>query len=524
MSTLVASSMNSANGEIVGSTLPRLWTRPLVDGPPGPCGCGCSLDDDTSFGFAVDEFASEVLGVPFDPWERWLVIHGGELLPDGRPRFRKLLIVVARQNGKTHVLVVLSLFWLFVERVKLVLGTSTVLDYARESWEKAVTLAEDVEVLTADVPRNGVRRANGEQTLTTSDKCRYKIAAANRRGGRSLTIHRLILDELREHRDWSAWSASYNAMNAVPDAQVWAISNQGDFNAVVLDSLRSEVVDDKGELRPADEVDQRMGLFEWSAPLGSKADDPAAIAMANPNLGRRIDLNDLLADARRAIRNGGEELASFLTECLCLRVPVLDPAVDSDAYGRCLDPGTLDAVRSRVALCVDVSMDSLHATLYAAALLEDERVRIEPVAAWDGTDATKQLRAELPDLVKQVKPRMIGWFPAGPAAAVGAALIERKAAGWPPAGVKIEQIRSDINSVCMGFADMVGSEQIAHSDDPLLAAHIEAAEKAFVGDGFRFTRKGAGHVDAVYAAAGAVHLARTLQPRSRPRLVVARTS
>jgi hypothetical protein len=37
-----------------------------------------------------------------------------------------------------------------------------------------------------------------------------------------------------------------------------------------------------------------------------------------------------------------------------------------------------------------------------------------------------------------------------------------------------------------------------------------------------FSRKGEGHVDAAYAAAGAVHLARTLPaPVGKPRLVVA---
>jgi phage terminase large subunit-like protein len=65
------------------------------------------------------------------------VIHAGELLPDGRPRFRTVLVLVARQNGKTHALKVLGLYWQFVEMWPLILGMSTNLDYAREAWEKA---------------------------------------------------------------------------------------------------------------------------------------------------------------------------------------------------------------------------------------------------------------------------------------------------------------------------------------------------------------------------------------------------
>jgi phage terminase large subunit-like protein len=114
-----------------------------------------------------------------------------------------------------------------------------------------------------------VRLANGEQQMTTVHRARYKVAASNRRGGRSLSIDRLILDELREHHDWSAWNAAVPAMNARPNAQVFAISNQGDDAAVVLESLRSSALTfiDTGE------GDPRLGLFEWSAPDGCDVDD-----------------------------------------------------------------------------------------------------------------------------------------------------------------------------------------------------------------------------------------------------------
>lgn len=503
---------------VLGSTTPRLFTPPLIEGDPGPCGCGCALTSVTSYGFAVERFARDVLGLPLDPWERWLVIHAGELLADGRPRFRKLLIIVARQNGKTHLLTVLALFWLFVSRVALILGTSTNLDYARESWEKAVELAEENPVLAPRIPKRGVRSTNGQQTMRTTYKSRYKIAASNGKGGRSLTVHRLILDELREHRSWEAWNAAYLAMNAVRDGQAWAITNQGEASAVVLNSLRSEAIDENDQLRPIDERDVRLGLFEWSAPIGSRADDPAALAMANPNLGRRIDLDDLLADARRALRNGGEELAKFLTEILCMRVQVLDPAVNMERWhdpkAGCLVPGTLDGVRSRVALVFDVSLDGQHATLCAAALLDDGKVRVEPVAAWESTQA---MRRELPDLVARIRPRALGWFPNGPAAAVAADMAARK--GWPPAGVKFAELSGEATAVCMGFADLVDSGDVLQSGDPLLDAHVGGAEKLRQGDAWRFTRRGAGHCDAAYAAAGAVHLARTLPPEA-PRSAV----
>lgn len=502
VASLDLDSTSSASG-VVGHTEPRIWTPPLRELTPA-----------TSYGFDVVDFARDVLEQPLDPWQEWLVVHAGELLPDGRPRFRQVVVLVARQNGKTHLLVVLSLFWLFVELRKTVLGTSTNLGYAKESWEKAVELAESSPELADEIAR--VRRAAGEESLVTVHGCRYKIAASNRKGGRSLTIDRLILDELREHDSWEAWNAAVPAMNAVPDAQAWAITNQGDDKSVVLESLR------KSALRYLEtgEGDERLGLFEWSAPSGAEPDDVDALAAANPNLGHRIELDGLLGDARRAKLAGGDELAGFRTEILCQRVANLDPAVDAVAWRECLDVGTLDAVRSRVALCVDVSLDGRHATLAAAARLDDGRVRVEIVAAWTDTAA---LRRELPAVVRRVRPKVFGWFPYGPAAAVAAELADRKGrADWPPRGVKVDGIRSEVDAVCMGFAELVEARELVHSGDPLLDAHVEATEKQRHGDGWRFTRRGAGHCDATYAAAGAVHLARTL-PTSvgKPRIITA---
>ncbi len=490
---------------MLGSTEPRLWTPPLRE-----------LTPDTSYGFDVIDFARDVLALPLDPWEEWAVIHAGELLADGRPRFRTLLILVARQNGKTHLLVVLALFWLFVELQALVLGMSTNVIYAKEAWQKAVDLAQGCEQLAALIPRDGIRLSNGEVALKTADGCRYMIAAANRRGGRSLTINRLVIDELREHRDFVAWDAATNATNAVMDAQVFTITNQGDEQAVVLDSLRTPAL----EFIETGVGDPRLGLFEWSAPQGADPTDVEALAMANPNLGRRLDPDALLGKAMRAKAAGGAELTGFRTEVMCQRVHLLDPAIDPDRWDAngTEEPVSLAEHRQQVALCVDVSLDGSHASLIAAAVL-DGVVHAEVVKAWDGFGCTKAVRAELPGIVRRVKPRVIGWFPAGPAAAMAAEMQARRAVGadrWPPRGVALEELKADLHAVCMGVAEQVVAGDLQHPNDPMLTAHVRAAQKLRRGDGWVFTRKGKMPIDGAYALAGAVHLARTLPPPPPP--------
>ena len=63
------------NDDAHGITTPRIFTPPLRE-----------LTPETSNGFAVIEFAEKFLHVHLYPWQKWLLIHGLELLPDGSYR------------------------------------------------------------------------------------------------------------------------------------------------------------------------------------------------------------------------------------------------------------------------------------------------------------------------------------------------------------------------------------------------------------------------------------------------------
>jgi hypothetical protein len=492
-------------GELLGSTTPRLWTPPLRE-----------LTPETSWGFDFNDFCRDVLDEPNDPWQEWLSIHVGELLEDGRPRFRTVLVLIARQQGKTTWARKLTLFWLFVIQVGMVLGTSTDRQYAKVSWQAVCDMAEANEYLADELPPDPVRKTIGEEMLTTIWGSKYKFAASNKRAGRSLTIDRLLLDELREHSSFETWNAAVNAMNAVYDAQTVAISNQGDTSAIVLDSLRLpaiEYIEGRGG-------DPRLGLFEWSAPQGSDPTDLAALAMACPDLGRRTDPDVLLAAAMKAKAAGGEELTGFKTEVMCMRVALLDPAIDPDQWEAAGTDEPLDLAdhRDRVALCLDVSLDASHATLMAAALI-DGKIHTEVVEQWEGFGCTQQLRRELPALVRKIKPRALGWFPQGPAAAIATDLANRKRPGvdhWPPFRVSVDELKGEVDSICMGLQDLVQVGEVVHPKDPMLDQHIGSAQKLRRGDRWVFTRKGTGPIDGAYATAGAVHLARTLPPPLAP--------
>lgn len=477
---------------MLGKTTPRLATRPLVEGPPGPCGCGCALTSETTYGFAVEEFARSVVSQPLDPWQRWLVIHGMEVLSNGWPRFRQVVVLVARQNGKTELLVVLSLFWLWVQQVGMVLGTSTKLDYSREAWSKSVTLARRSRELCGDISARGsVRNANGEQEMRTPWGSRYKIAAANEEGGRSLTINRLIEDELRQHHDWTAHTAAANAMNAVADAQAWAITNEGDDRAVVLhsfyDAALTYISTGKG--------DRRLGLFAWSAPAGCDLLDVEATAQANPNLGRRVHWESLEGEAIRAQQAGGEVEAKYRTEVLCQRVADLKPrpilVEDWAATAVDVHPS------GPPVFFVTVSKEMDSATVMVAAL-EGGVPHVGIAAHQPGTD---WVTARVRDLRSKHPQARFGAYQAGPVKAWVPTLAE--------SGVVLDLLPAgEAAAACTHLQKLAAVRGFTHSPHEILVDSLKGAEKRDVdGGGWVWDwRKSTGDLAPLAGATGALWL------------------
>ncbi len=514
MSAPAVEVVDDDTGEVfLGSIVPRLYTPPLAVGEPGPCGCGCALTEETSYGFAVARFADERLSRPLWAWQRWLVIHGGELV-NGAPRFRRIIVTVGRQSGKTDLMITLSLFWLFVEQHESILGTSTLLKYAKKPWIKAFDLAvaQLWRELPADPRRKAIRKTSGEEEWWTAAGAHYAIAASNAEGGRSMSNKRVLADEFAKQYDYEAYSAAYYSMDAFEDAQYWAPTTP-DPKGVVYKDLRAAAL----TFMAGGEGDETLALFEWSPPDGAPPDSPLALCAANPTTGRPggKKLDRLRREARAAVAKGGDLLRTFKTEILCMQVDDDDKPINLVKWRDCYDPGDLSDVRSKVALVFDVAPSQQHCTLTAAAVLEDGRVRLEPQRAWDGPACVDRAIRELPALVAKIRPRAFGWLPGGPAESAAAKLKDRSAGvrrgEWPPRGVVVEEIRAELPAACMGLAQMVMAGRIAHPDDPLLNEDVLAAEKLIRPSGtWVFSRKGDGDCDSLYAAAGAAFLALTL--------------
>jgi phage terminase large subunit-like protein len=495
-----------------GRVEPRIWTPAQRD----------LSDPDASWGWDFIDFCEEI-GYPLDEWQRWLAVHLGELLPDGSPRFRMAIVLVARQNGKSLFACLLVLYWMFIEKVPLVYGTHKDRSEAKKAWAEAIELAESIDLLAEELPEVHIVKQISEEDFFNSHGSHYQFGAPNRRAARGKTVYRALIDELREQRNRDCWNALVPATNAVGNPLILCISNEGGMDSVVLHEEHDSAL--------ADIETGRLGttfLASWSCPPGSDPEDLEALAYANPSLNRirpngtGLRAEALLGQALTAKRAGGTALADFKVEMMCMRVDLLDPAIDPDAWKNAGtdDPIDLAQHRRQVALAFDVSLDGTHCTLMAAAVV-DGLVHVEVVKKWHGHGCTKALRAEMPALVAKIKPRVVVWLPSGPAAAVAAALAEKRGV-WPPRRVEVVEARSDVAAICMGLAELVAAGELRHPRDPMLDEHVARTQRLAQGTQGQwvYARRDSGPIDGTYALAAAVDAARTL-PAPPPPLTVA---
>ena len=392
----------AAREKLYGCETPRIYTPERRE-----------LTRETSKGFECIEFAEQVLDIQLFPWQKWLLIHALELNEDGTFRFRTVVLLVARQNGKSTLMQVLALWRMYMDAAKLTIGTAQNLDIAEEVWRGAVELAEGVPELSDEIER--IDKTNGKKALELTSGERYKVQAANRRGGRGLSADFVILDELREHSSWDAWAAISKTTMARIFAQVWAVSNAGDAASIVLRFLRNMAHMALGnpdnledvvlpELDEDDESDSdSIGLFEWSMAPGMSIWDRHGWAQANPSLGYTITEKSIAAAVK------GEPEGIVRTEVMC---QWLDTTADGPFPPGRWEKGADKAgkIVGKYAFCVDVSWDRSTAHIGVAGLDENGVLRVQVVASRSGTawvapwfdsppDGETRPRKDNPDLV-----------------------------------------------------------------------------------------------------------------------------
>jgi len=492
----------------------------------------------TTLGFECIEFAEHSLDLELMPWQKWFLLHALELHPTeldefGDPvfRFRKVILLVGRQNGKSTVMQALTLWRMFVDRCSLVIGTAQDLEVAETLWAESIDMAEETEELKDEIGK--IERQPGRKMFRLRSGETYKVKAANRRAGRGLSGDLVLLDELREHQTWDSWGAVTKTTNAKARAQVYGISNAGDATSTVLRYLRkkahAELGDPDGinadenlaDLVPeefeGDEeaLDSGLAIFEWSAPPGCSILDRDGWAQANPALGYRVREATLASDAQT------DPEWVFRTEVLCQWSDgSLEGPFPPGSWEAGVDPASVIPDDAAVMYCVDVAWDRSMSYIAVAGHRADGLPHVEIVAQRSGTewvvsrhkrpDGSDEMRGWFADRATEANPMTVVLQAKG--APVSSMLDDLKAV---PYLTVVEWAGSDLGAASGQFFDLVVRskapegesvrEGLCHRPQPVLDVAAGTAVTKPLGDSWVWNRKASPNDAApLVAATGAV--------------------
>jgi phage terminase large subunit-like protein len=251
-------------------------------------------------------------------WQKYVLDDALTVDNNGAFTRSTLGILVARQQGKTHLMRMRILAGLYIFGEGSIIGMAQNRQLALDTFKQVVDMAESLTWLRKRIKR--VSRTNGQEELEIychhwPKECggpckrirKYGVRAATSEGPRGATADLLYVDELREIKP-EAWTAA-TPLTRATSGQTYITSNAGDANSTVLNDLRARALTFESP---------RLGWYEWSAPPNSNVHDVTAWQAANPALGYTVTL-DALKDA--AARDTPEAVK---TEMLCMWVQSLD--------------------------------------------------------------------------------------------------------------------------------------------------------------------------------------------------------
>jgi hypothetical protein len=374
------------------------------------------------------------MGIGLMAWQkvaaRYMTATNGK-----RWRYRDVCIVVARQNGKTH---------LMLPRIEMGLRAGqTILHTAQDRQIPRKTFVRDVipGVLAAGLDVH-IRRANGQEEVETSNGGRYRIVAPNA-SSRGESADLVIIDEVREQRDEELTDAILPTITARRDAQILYLSNAGDDGSEILNALR----------RRGTDGDRSLAYLEWSAHPDRPIDDREGWAEANPALGHTISMSQLEHFYR------SRPAPSFETEHLCRWVSTLLPRLVSEEDWTAAAGDVGEPVRPVAAMAADPQGRRASVALAWAA---EERVHVIDLADYQGAPVDlKAVFEKASPLLRKYGVRRISYDPRTDLDF--ARYWEKQAEPMRP---------MQYQAACQKFSEVVTSGMLRHGGDPELAADM----------------------------------------------------
>lgn len=408
-------------------------------------------------------------------------------------RYKTVILLVARQNGKSYVMSTRLLWRMFLWdgpeiNPPLLLGTAHKLMAAEEILDLSYNAIRKSPKLRGWIKRKS--NVNGDKHFQLTNGARYKCEAPSDDAGRSMSVTDVAFDELRQQRNWDAWTALKNTTNAIYSSQVIAVSNAGEEKSDVLRSLREKGLEEVAACVAAEAAgvaykpeNAALGIFEYSAVDDCDIWDRDGWSQANPSLGYPGGpTEETLAEIAASVGQPGKGMPEhkFRTENLCQWVTLAaDGIFKPEDIEACTDQTTEIAQDSPLYLAVDTSKDRSMTYAAVAGWRDDGLPHVEVIT---GRAYTEWVPDYLANKLVFAPEAIIVQGRGAPASTI-IDFIEQ-------AGVEITRCEgTNLPNSCGQFYDRVIGHRIRWGNQPDLLLALKEAQVKTMGDSWIFNRE-----------------------------------
>jgi phage terminase large subunit-like protein len=332
-----------------------------------------------------------IVGIDLLPWQEYVLKDMLTVSKDGLWVRKTNLILVARQNGKTHLARMLILAHLIKWETNVLIMSSN-RSMALDTFRQVTQLIETNDHLKGFVKQ--IRYANGTESIEMLSGARLDVVASTRDGSRGRTVNGLLfIDELREI-DEEGYRAAMPTTRAHAGSHILLTSNAGDAFSKVLNDLRE---------RALDHPPKSFGFYEYSAPQYCKINDRVAWAQANPALGYTITEEAI----EEAISTSPIE--NTRTETLCQWIDSLSSPWPHGVLEETSNSELTITAGALTMFGFDVSPSRRNASLVAGQMMPDGKIAIGILETFESQVAVDDLKiaASIKGWADIYRPRMV---------------------------------------------------------------------------------------------------------------------
>lgn len=406
------------------------------------------------------EFLCAGYGITPDPWQRHVLRAWLATDSDGRWAAARCGLALARQQGKSELLLMRTLYALIVCGERVLYSAHAVRSGQRMFMRLCDYFDNPRLYPKLHARTTTIRRANGQEAIVLDNGGSFELLARSRQSGRGFSADVLVLDE--------AQALTEQEMSAL----LPTISVSRNPQLILTGTPPSETSEGEqfARLRAAGLAgdDERLCWMEWSVEPGSDLDDVEAWRQANPALGIRLELGTV-SDERAVLDD-----ETFARERLGIWGTTRAHRVISEqAWQECADP-VLAAGDGDVAVAVDVTPARDGTSIAAAGFTVDGLPYVDVIESRRGEP--EWVLAKITELAERHKLRAVVVDGISGAATLADPLTQR--------GITVTTTSANqMAKACGTFYDAAVSGQLRHLDQPMLNLALAAARKRAIGDG-----------------------------------------